>query len=122
MVVRTAAVCYRRDEVWVEVTDVPLWALVAERLADVTCEALGSRLCSPPEWCYKIRWGPEDEFGVVEKSLGYLWWTFGQKLHCLSVNREKKVARIPVTNDWVRENWPGNGLADPVDESADDQV
>lgn len=122
MDVRTAALCYRYDDVWVQVTDVPLWAVLAERLTDVACQALGSRLCSPPEWSFRLRWGPEDEFGIADKSAGHKWWTLGQKLHGLSCKHEKEVARIPVTHDWVRANWPDHCLDDGVDSSADESV
>jgi len=122
MKIRMAFLVYQRDEVRVEITDVSLRSAVVPELVGAVCMKLGDRLCSPPDWAYRVRWGPEDpEFGFADKSLGSLWYRFGQWSHLLFWNEQEVVATIPVTHEWVRENWPDHSL-DEVDEMADDAV
>lgn len=120
MKIRTANLCYQYDNVWVEITDIPLYAYLVPEISGIVCGWLGSRVCTPFEWAYDIHWGPQDEDGYTEKSLGHLWFMAGQKIHLAFHSKEERVAKIPVTHEWVRENWPG--LENDVDEMADGRV
>lgn len=64
------------------------------------------------DWMYNIRWGPVDpEWEFADKSLGskfldFTQWTgsgFG------AFRREKTLAEIPVTSEWVQEHFPDAG-------------
>lgn len=116
MKIRTASLCHQLDKVWVEVRDMPLRAWLVPEITAAACDLLGQRLCTPYEWAWKIRWGPADEDGLADRSLGHQWLVLGNWLHLPFAGAEKTVARIPVTHDWVRENWPDHDLPDRDDE------
>lgn len=108
--VSIASLCMQKDEgTTIQVSRVPLAALAAEHLSDVLCEALGTRLCSPPDAAYRLRWGPVDDLGIAVKSAGHLWYSFGEWLHTLTFKHETHVATLPVTAEWVREHYPDAG-------------
>jgi hypothetical protein len=60
-------------------------------------------------WLYEVRWGPKDEYGIADRSVGALMFSFGQWLAAWGYRRRRHIAFIPVTSEWVAEHFPDAG-------------
>lgn len=118
MKIDCAVLSNSREGTSVKITEKPLSSIVVSALVDALCDKMGSYICSPPEWSFKIRWGREDEDGYTDKSLGHYWFNFGQWSHLWGYKREREIASIPVTYEWVHEYYPNVGW--PWDGSSED--
>lgn len=104
---RTAAITHSRDGYQVEITEIPLWWLLAERAGELFLTLTGHVLCcNPPDWACQVRWGPADEEGWTDRSLGYQLHRAGQWLACATFRHEKRMAAIEVTPEWVQAHFP----------------
>lgn len=91
----------------VEITEIPLRWLVAERAGELFLTLTGHVLCcNQPGWTYRVRWGPADDEGWTDRSLGHKMYQAGQRLACMTFRHEKRVAAIEVTPEWVQEHFP----------------
>lgn len=104
---RIAAITHSLDGYAVELTDVPLRWLVADRAGEALLAVTGHVLCcNLPGWSFRARWGPLDEDEFTYRSLGGLLWLAGQRLSFLSFRHETRQVRIPVSPEWVGEHYP----------------
>jgi hypothetical protein len=104
---RIASITHSREGYAVEITEVPLRWLNAERAGEAFLAATGHILCcNLPDWTSRVRWGPLDEDGWTPRSLGYLLHAAGQRMACLTFRHESGRVRIPVTAEWVGEHYP----------------
>jgi hypothetical protein len=112
---QTWAISRQSGETFASLDRIPFWAWAAqvagEEICDLAEKVTGVCLCAPPDWLYAIRWGEPEEDGYTPKSAGHLVSRFGQAL-CTGFGawkQEKEVARLPVTDEQVREwnpDWP----------------
>lgn len=105
----TVSVSHSRDHGYrLEITDVPFRWLAAGKAGELVLAATGHLLCCRvPEWAGRIRWGPVDDEGWTSRSLGWLMFRAGQWLSCgITFSRERTVAVIDVTPEWVQEHYP----------------
>ncbi len=101
-------------QIWLR--EIPLWAYLATEAGEWLMEATHPVFCCPPEWAYKLAWAPPpadeepDETGYV-----YNPNTVGHALHEVADRlasgfgawrKYTSKAFIPVTEEWVRENFP----------------
>lgn len=108
----------RAKGTFVSITRRPLRAVIADWAGDWLFG-----LTEPPEWAYRLRWGPRDEeFGLADRSLGHQlfrlseWCGGGFGTGKL----EKTVAEISLTPAQVLEFFPD---ADPIFwEAHDDEL
>lgn len=105
---RIAGITLGPDGYAVELTDVPLRWLAADRAAEAFMGATGHLLCcNLPGWTYRVRWGPRDEeSGLADRSLGHLLYEAGQRLGMLSFRHETRKVTVPVSAEWVGEHYP----------------
>jgi hypothetical protein len=73
------------------------------------------------DWVWSLRWGPEDEYGIADRSVGALLWRFSQwAAEGFGAYRKRRdLTRFPVTFEFVRDKlpdvgWPWDG-SDPED-------
>lgn len=112
---RTWSLSYGQDGTTVSLTEVPFWAWAAQEIGeglDVLSEKVtGLCLINPPEWMFALRWGALDEDGYTPRSAGSVLYRFGQQLMngFGAYRREKTIAHLPVSSEWVREHRPDAG-------------
>jgi hypothetical protein len=121
--VRLWHLTYGRDGTSVRLEETPFWAWAAQELGEQACwlteKTIGFCFIAPPDWMFRLRWAPLDDDGFTDKSVGSKIGTFGQAL-CSGFGawrKEKLVARLPVTDEWLREHMP-DAVRD--DEEGDD--
>lgn len=64
------------------------------------------------DWMYSIRWGKIDpEYEIAEKSLGSKLFALAQWAGngFGAYRRERDIAHLPVSSEWVREHFPNAG-------------
>ncbi len=62
------------------------------------------------DWLYEVRWGPKDaNCGISFRSLGSALFSLGQWFGGWGYGSRRHISSIPVTSDWVNENFPGAG-------------
>lgn len=107
--------------IWI--VEVPVWAVLAERSADWVGRRLDHLCCGAPlpDWIDKIGFGPTDKHGIRENSIGWKMFMFGQRVHSIACRREKLIAQIPVTREFVAEFFPDR-LTDWLDEEEEENV
>jgi hypothetical protein len=105
---KTAHITHSRDGYQVEIAEIPLRWLVAEKAGELALAGTGHVLCCrAPGWAYRVRWGPRDEeSGLADRSLGHQMYRAGQWLSCLGFRHEERRASVPVTPEWVQEHFP----------------
>jgi hypothetical protein len=105
----TASLGHGRDGAFIELNERPMWALAAENIGEaITDHTFHLLCCNIPEWTAKIRWGKsadEDGYSVLYRFGSWLNLGFG------AWKQYREIARIPVSNEWVREHYPD---ADPM--------
>lgn len=92
-----------------EIEETTTTGVVMETLGDLAFGLAGELFRPGMGWLYEVRWGPKDEeFGLADKSLGHVAFDFAQ--WCGGGfgwwSKRKRIARIPVSADWVREHYP----------------
>ena len=88
-----------------EIEEQSLPGLVLESIGD----SLFGLLSYAPDFLYELRWGPKDpEFGIADRSVGHLLYTFGQwcGLGFGAHAKRGKVVSIPLTTEQVQEAFP----------------
>ena len=106
---------------FVELTERPLHALLADELGEALTEVTVHLLCCKiPDWTAKIRWGREDEDGYTDRSLYHQLYRFGSwaQLGFGTWRKERLIAMFPVSDEWVQEHYPDAGW--PFDGSSGD--
>jgi hypothetical protein len=81
----TTSIRYSADGYRLVVTDVPLWAVVAESVAETACAWLGHPLC---------------------RGTSPLAFQLGQRLLSPASRREQGRWSTPISDDQVRETFP----------------
>lgn len=71
-----------------------------------------------PGWAYEVRWGPKDEYGIADRSIGHLSFELCQRLADLTGTGKVPGEPVPVSYEWVRKNRPELGW--PFDGSVPD--
>jgi hypothetical protein len=129
--VQVWSLVHSRDGNFVELREVPAWALAVqgagETLAGWLCTATRHRACcDPPDWMYDLHWGKaeDDPLGTGEPwyphNLARYVWDFTTRLEVgpKAAWQRPPAHSVPVSTEWVREHFPDAGW--PFDESADD--
>jgi hypothetical protein len=110
-----------RDGAFVELHEVPAWALAlqgaGEKLSAWLCTVSRQRACcNPPEWMFRLHWGrAEEDPGTDETyyphNLGYYVWELSTKLELGPKAAWQRKGRIdvPVSEEFVRANFPDAG-------------
>jgi hypothetical protein len=122
--IHEAGLMYSRDGAAIEISERPIWAVIAEQVGE-TMDTLTFHLfcCRTPGWTYKIRWGPKDPiYDIADKSLGHIMFRLGQWMASGfgTWNQQHRIASIPVSDEWVREHYPDAGW--PWDGSSEDEM
>lgn len=123
---RIGSVSYSRDGYSLEVTEIPLRVLVIRRLGGWALTATGHLFCCHlPEWTYRVGWGWDADYEILDHNLGSWLWNRMTKLECYGYRQEKQLAAVPITREVVLENfpewrnsWPNDGEGDMTDEAA----
>lgn len=129
--VRTWSMGHSKDGTEIDLHEVPLRDFLlleaSEWLLDKTHPLF---CCSDWPWAWKIAWAPPPE-GEEPDEEGWVYNpnTLGHALHLIgnrlaggfgAIRKYRRVARIPVTPEWVREHIPGAGW--PFDGSSGDEM
>ncbi len=116
--IQQAHLSHSRDKgTFISVIRRPLRAVIAGWVGDQLFP-----LFDPPEWTWRLRWGPQDEFGLADWSVGHQAYRLAQWCGCGfgTWRLEKKVAEIPLTPAQVVEYFPDS---DPIFwEAHDDEL
>ena len=82
------------------------WRCTPERSGPVCSLLLGS-----PDWLWHVRWGPRDEYGIADRSLGHQLHRLGQWMASGfgTWKLDESVGHIPVTPEWMQEHFPDAG-------------
>ncbi len=101
---RLAHVFHSKDGYGLEVESVPLWAWLVQESFDPLCRATRHKLCSPPEWTYKIGFGADTEGDPdwYRWSLGSGIWRVGQSWASFSFKYAKPELKLPLTDEQMK--------------------
>ena len=122
MKIRVASLSHNKTGTHVSVTEIPLHAIILDRVGDwLAGVALHRVVCCPPGFLYNIHWGKPEVDPSTEDSEGDRWYPHNVAWYLHRVGtwmftgfgtyrKERPLYDLPVTYAWVREHYPSWGF------------
>lgn len=115
-----AVLLYDRDGTSLEIEERPIWAKGLEMLGNELLEHTGHFLCcNIPDWLFEIGWGTDESSYDIDdpsyfsyrNNLGHYILTLGNWVAggFGTWKYRKRIAKIPVTSEWLAEHYPDAG-------------